>query len=179
MERQRLRERERPPEPVSFYEDFLNHWREVRLRNRTGTYVVKPQDRTWDETRQGEIMFYLHPGLLGDTALQDWQVFVHRIHRHSGKHRHQGGLLIFVLEGTGYTIVNGVRENWSAGDLLLLPITPGGVEHQHFNEDPLKPAKWLAFVYWPFHDQLSSTAEQLEEVLLQGIPKPPKSNEGR
>lgn len=164
LERERMRERERLPEPISYYEHFLQHWKEVRARNRTGKYVVKASERNWDRTRQGEIKYYLHPQLIDDTALQDWQVFVHNIYKHSGKHLHQGGLLIFVLEGSGYTVVNGQREEWKAGDLLLLPIKPGGVEHQHFNHDPMKPAKWLAFVYWPFHDQLASTAEQIEDA---------------
>ena len=40
-------------------------------------------------------------------------------------HRHQGGLALFVLDGRGHTIVNGVTHDWEAGDLILLPVAPG------------------------------------------------------
>ena len=75
---------------------------------------------------------------------------MHDIKTVSGKHRHQGGLLIYVLEGKGYSIVNGERKDWQKGDLVLLPMVPGGVEHQHFNVEPEKgAARWIAFINMP------------------------------
>ena len=32
---------------------------------------------------------------------------MHEIHTHTGKHNHQGAMGLFVLEGEGYTIVDG------------------------------------------------------------------------
>ena len=52
-------------------------------------------------------------------------MFIHTITTKSGEHRHQGGLLIFVLEGKGYSIVDGERWDWEKGDLVLLPMQPG------------------------------------------------------
>ena len=75
-----------------------------------------------------------------DTPLQHWRVFIHDIKTRSGKHRHQGGLVIYVLEGKGYSVVDGERKDWEKGDLVLLPMKPEGVEHQHFNLDPAEPA---------------------------------------
>ena len=79
---------------------------------------------------------------------------------HSHAHSEE---LIYVLEGKGYSVVDGERHDWEAGDLLLLPIKPGGVEHQHFNTDPDTPCRWLAFIHWPTLDHLASPAEQLED----------------
>ena len=95
--------------------------------------------------------------------MDDWNIFVQDIKVHSGKHRHQGGLVIYILEGEGWSEVDGERHDWEAGDLLLLPIKPGGVEHQHFNTDPDTPCRWLAFIHWPTLDHLASPAEQLED----------------
>jgi hypothetical protein len=135
----------------------------MRTQQNQGRVLCRSEDRDWDSTRQGLMKYYLHPQLIGDTAIQDWQCFVHKIIRHSGKHRHQGGLVIYVLEGRGYSVVDGERHDWEAGDLLLLPIKEGGVEHQHFNTNPDEPCRWLAFIHWPTLDALASPAEQLSE----------------
>ena len=67
-----------------------------------------------------------------------------------------------MIDGTGYSIVDGERVDWKAGDLLLLPIKPEGVEHQHFNLDPSKPCHWIAFVYMPIYDYLAGEISQVE-----------------
>ena len=73
---------------------------------------------------------FIYEGLFDDTALHDWWVFMQDIRVHSGAHTHPGGLIIYVLEGAVHTVVDGVRHEWKEGDLLLLPIKPGGVEHR-------------------------------------------------
>jgi gentisate 1,2-dioxygenase len=88
-----------------------------------------------------------------DTPLQNRSVFTHEVRKISGKYRHQGELVIYVIDGKGYSVVDGERVDWEKGDLVLLPILvllpmkPGGVEHQHFNLDPEKPALWMAFIH--------------------------------
>src|SRR5436305_1917508 len=114
-----------------------------------------------------------HPWKAGDVLnlplradgiiVQHWRVFIHDIKTRSGKHTHQGGLVIYVLEGKGYSIVDGERKDWEKGDLVLLPMKPQGVEHQHFNADPSKPALWAAFIHIPIQEYLASDLKQ-EEV---------------
>lgn len=129
-----------------------------------GRIVVKATDRLWDMHRQANSKRYLSPlePELSDTATHYWEVFLQIFPERSGKHRHQGGLVIFVLEGNGHSVYDGHRHDWEAGDLMLLPMTPGGIEHQHFNHDPDKPAKWIAFMYWPYFDYGGSEITQLE-----------------
>jgi gentisate 1,2-dioxygenase len=67
-----------------------------------------------------------------------------------------------VLEGKGYSVVDGERKDWEAGDLVLLPMKPEGVEHQHFNLDPGKPAVWAAFINIPIQEYLASDLQQAE-----------------
>ncbi len=64
--------------------------------------------------------------------------------------------------GEGYSVVDGERLDWEAGDLLLLPLQPGGVEHQHFNRSPDQPVKWIAFINLSLFDWGATEMVQLE-----------------
>ena len=144
-DRERSRVREQEPPPLSNYELALKRAKETAERNLLGRIVCRIEDCPQELTRQGRLRTYL--GLnVPDTPLQDWIVFTHEIRTASGKHKHQGGLVIYVIEGKGYSVVDGERVDWEAGDVVLLPLRPGGVEHQHFNLDPDKPAVWIAFI---------------------------------
>jgi len=160
---ERVRERERPPIKENPYERIIRQRRELAARNLTGPVVVRSEDREWFQTRQGKLKFYLDPVTFKDTPLQHWRVFIHDIKTRSGKHRHQGGLVIYVLEGKGYSIVDGERKDWEKGDLVLLPMKPEGVEHQHFNlNSPDQPAVWAAFINIPIQEFLASDLQQAE-----------------
>jgi quercetin dioxygenase-like cupin family protein len=161
-EGERVRERERPPISENPYERVMRQRKELAARNLTGPVVVRGEDREWFQARQGKLRFYLDPVTFKDTPLQQWRVFIHDIKTRSGKHRHQGGLVIYVLEGRGYSIVDGERKDWEKGDLILLPMKPGGVEHQHFNLNPGTPAIWAAFINIPIQEFLASDLQQAE-----------------
>jgi len=167
--RERERETEAETELTRLYEplDYQNSADDL-VRAATGRIVVKAKERPWDLHRQAKSKRYLSPfePELADTARLDWNVFLQTFAERSGKHRHQGGLVIFILEGKGHTIIDGQRHDWEAGDLMLLQMTPGGVEHQHFNDDPTHPARWMALIYWPFFDFGGSEITQLENSPL-------------
>src|SRR5215813_9996030 len=160
---ERTRTREREAIGLTAYEKLLRQRLEYDERQRTGPVVIKGSTRVPQMNRQGLISYYLDPIQFQDTPLQDWLVFINDIRTHSGKHRHQGGLVIYVLEGKGYSIVDGERKDWEKGDLVLLPMKPAGVEHQHFNADPAHPAIWAAFINIPIQEYLASDLKQ-EEV---------------
>ena len=119
MEREMVRERE--PEPSgNKYDESLREragWVDQAM---TGEVLLRSADRPVEINRQGHIKRYLQPRVYPNTALTDWVVLTHDVQRQSGKHRHQGGLVIFVLEGQGTTEVDGLRLDWQAGDILLL-----------------------------------------------------------
>lgn len=161
-DRTRLREREAEAIPETNYEKWMRHRADFRARQRSGQVVVRSTDREYENTRQGKVFYYLNPLVYKDAPLQDWLVFTQDIRKHSGKHRHQGGLVIYVIEGRGYSIVDGERIEWEEGDLLLLPIRPGGTEHQHFNHAEAQGCRWIAFCFIPFVDNLASELTQTE-----------------
>lgn len=161
-EGEKTRVRERPPLEENPYEINVRKRQERAERNRIGKVVIKPSDRPVFMARQGRLQYLLNPNVYPDTPLQDWHVFKHEIRTRSGKHRHQGGVIIYVLEGRGYSIVDGERHDWKEGDLVLLPLKPEEVVHQHFNEDPDKPSTWIAFRSAPITEHIAAETEQIE-----------------
>lgn len=161
------RNREQGPEQETIYDRNLKERNERIDRMRRGKIVLRNRDIPWDMSRQGLLKYFTDINSYGDDtdptnlpALTDFKVFVHEIRSESGRHRHQGGLVIYVIEGEGHTVVDGERVDWKTGDLLLLPVRPGGVEHQHFNTGD-KPARWVAFRFEPFHEALGDVVEQV------------------
>jgi mannose-6-phosphate isomerase-like protein (cupin superfamily) len=52
---------------------------------------------------------------------------------HSGSHKHtHTEAMLYVLEGRGYSIVDGERFDWEAGDAVHVP--PRMTAHEHFND---------------------------------------------
>jgi len=139
MERERIREREpEQHDPQETYEKTLNIYASERERAQTGKIVIRARDIPWRQNRQALVKI------------------------HSGKHRHQGGIQLFILEGEGSTTVDGDKFDWEKWDLVILPVKPRGCEHQHFNKTPGKTAMWMAFQYDPFNKPLGRMFEQVE-----------------
>lgn len=56
------------------------------------------------------------------------------------KHRHSYETIIYVLRGHGYSVVEGERIDWEAGDAVLVP---RWTWHQHFNTSETEYAEYL------------------------------------
>ncbi|MDP2660437.1 MAG: cupin domain-containing protein [Dehalococcoidia bacterium] len=160
-EKEAQRAREAEAQQAPFYEWVYSEWNQRKVIAETGTVVIRGKEIPWEQGRQARVKWYMHP-LKKDLSVQGWLLFHQDIRTHSGRHRHQGGLAIYVIEGKGWTTVDGVRYDWEEGDLILLPIKARGVEHQHFNAMPGSPCKWMALIYTPFIEAMSSELEQKE-----------------
>lgn len=141
-------------EEYGHMEDFVNRQHSAPLVRKS----LGPDD--FELCPQGRAGFYLHPQVFEDTCLNEWWVFIHDIRKVSGRHRHQGGIVLFVIDGVGYTTMNGVRYNWKAGDLVLMPLERERVDHQHFNTVPGEPCAWLAFIHIPTFKENGSEITQ-------------------
>jgi gentisate 1,2-dioxygenase len=142
MERERIKEPEAIPN--SDYDKTIRHYQEWIERQKSGQLLIRGEDCEFQQSRQGLIRYYLN-AVFEHTALSSWGVFEHIIKRQSGRHRHQGGIIIYVLEGEGMTETDGKILDWREGDLLLLPVQPDGSVHQHWNKDASKGCRWVAF----------------------------------
>jgi gentisate 1,2-dioxygenase len=69
---------------------------------------------------------------------------------HTETHKH-GEAIVYVLSGAGYTIVDGARVDWQAGDCIL--IQPGQW-HQHFNIDKERYSQHLTVNIFPLQNRL-------------------------
>jgi ethanolamine utilization protein EutQ (cupin superfamily) len=129
-----------------------NHWDELlalrdqqREERKDGIQVVKLSELPQENNAMGLMRWYLHPSIK-DTVLTTTVFFEQEIPPASrtGKLQFQGGQVMYILEGKGHTLLDGVRHSWKEGDVVNLPIKIKGVIVQHFNDDPDKPAKFIA-----------------------------------
>ncbi|MPZ92893.1 MAG: cupin domain-containing protein [Actinobacteria bacterium] len=161
VERVQTRPREAADEAGEKYTALMRDRSDFVERQRTAPLVVKaPKKDEYELCPQGLIGWYLHPQVFTDRCLDEWYVFIHDIRGVSGRHRHQGGLVLFIIEGQGYSTMNGVRYDWKEGDLVLMPLLPEQVEHQHFNLRPDRPSKWMAFIHLPTFNNVGSELTQ-------------------
>ena len=84
-------------------------------------------------------------------------MYVHQMppDSHTETHKH-GEAIVYVLSGHGYSIVEGERYDWQAGDCIF--VQPG-VWHQHFNSDPERVSQHLAMYVAPISDRVVTGAE--------------------
>ncbi len=68
--------------------------------------------------------------------------------------------MLFIIEGRGYSTMNGVRYDWEEGDMIIMPLLREGVEHQHFNLREDGSSKWLAFIHLPTWNEQGSELVQ-------------------
>lgn len=59
----------------------------------------------------------------------------------TNRHRHTYETVLYVLEGAGWTEIEGERIEWQAGDAVYIP---SWAWHRHQNTSSTEPAKYLA-----------------------------------
>jgi len=130
---------------VNFWDELLRMRDEQRAHRKNALMVIKGKDLPQEINRQGLMRWYMHPAIT-DTILMTHLFFEQEIPpgSRSGMLKFQGEQVIYILEGRGYTLIDGVKHHWEAGDVLNLPLRKQGIIVQHFNEDTDKPAKFVA-----------------------------------
>jgi len=66
-------------------------------------------------------------------------------------HRHNSFALYHIMKGKGYSVVEGERIDWEAGDILCIPVMAW---HSNCNLDPKEPALFLATINRPLMEAL-------------------------
>jgi len=129
-----------------------NYWDELlalrdkqREERASGLQMIRESELPLEVNRQGLMRWYMHPAIR-DTVLSTMLFFEQEIPpgSRSGRLKFQGGQVMMILEGAGYTLIDGVKHAWSAGDVVNLPILADGIVVQHFNPDPNVTAKFIA-----------------------------------
>ena len=125
-----------------------------RQRRLDAPRVVSPDQRRWrdekaigheDSSPQSRARWMTGPG---DDPFLTQTVQCHFVRIDpggaNGGHGHQNEAAFYIIEGRGYEIHDGVRHDWSAGDLVVVHADS---RHQHFNASVDEPA--LAIVVKP------------------------------
>jgi gentisate 1,2-dioxygenase len=130
---------------TNFYQktvEMRDEWRQKRGRS---VKIIKGKFLKWENNPQGLMRWYMHPAI-EDTVHHSYFFYMQEIPPggRSGKQHHPGGMIIFIKKGRGYSIIDGEKNTWKAGDLVMLPLRGKGVEFQHFNEDPEESVRLVA-----------------------------------
>jgi quercetin dioxygenase-like cupin family protein len=78
----------------------------------------------------------------------------------SQKHGHVNEAAFYILDGEGYEIHDGIRYDWSAGDIAIVH---NNCVHQHFNASSTKPARALVIKTKPMYMFMNMLFQQQVE----------------
>ena len=120
-----MTERTRRLAQTNFWDELLAMRDRQREQRRNGLQVIKGSELPQEVNRQGLMRWYMHPAIT-DTILNTHVFFEQEIPpgSRSGRYKFQGEQIIYILEGRGYTLLDGVKHSWKAGDVLNLPLRP-------------------------------------------------------
>jgi quercetin dioxygenase-like cupin family protein len=139
VERERVREREAAP-AGSLYDRIVARQQAAQAETQGWEHVARSRDRRWEPSPWGRIKWLTHPRL--HTAMRTMCHYLTELPPggRSAPVRHLWEAVGFVLQGRGYSVIDGVRYDWEAEDALCLA---PGVVYQHFNTDPAAPARFI------------------------------------
>jgi gentisate 1,2-dioxygenase len=118
------------PEPMGIYDRTRKQLVDDNRQRLTAPRFVRFDEAPWEYTRQGKVKYIVHP-YQENSCLKSLDVNVQEIPAggFGGKHRHVYEEVQYILEGSGYTIMNGKRYDWQKGRVVCVPVF---TEHQHF-----------------------------------------------
>jgi quercetin dioxygenase-like cupin family protein len=90
-------------------------------------------------------------------------IFEETPHSSSHKHAHTEAML-YVLEGRGYSLINGQRYDWEEGDAVHVP--PRMTVHEHFNDSDARTRTLrIEFGIRYFYESLWTGYEKVQDKL--------------
>lgn len=115
-----------------------------REHQRNGAWLIKGKDLPWELNRQGKMKWFLHPAL-DNTSIRSMFFFMQEIPpgSKSGVQKTPGGQVMYIIQGRGYTLLDGERHDWEAEDVVNIPIRANGVQVQHVNIDRREPVVFV------------------------------------
>ena len=119
---------------------------EQRAAQDKAVWLVKGSEIPWEYNAHGKMRWYLHPSLKS-RCLNSLNIYIQEIPpgSRSGRVKHPGNAVIRILQGEGYTVMDGQKYHWSKNDVLQVPLRARGTVFQHFNTSAEEPVQ-LTFV---------------------------------
>ncbi len=121
---------------LNLFDELLKMRDAQREMAKGAVWLVRGANLPWEINRLGKMQWYLHPSLT-DVVCRTVMFYRQEIPpgSKSGRLKCGGSVVYYVLKGKGYTIVDGIKHQWKAGDVINLPIKEEGIVFQHFNSD--------------------------------------------
>jgi len=128
----------------SLFERILARRDAGRARRAQALPIVKGAETIKELTPLGLLEWYLHPDIPGQ-LIRSILSYVLEIPpgSRSGRLQHQGGIVHMVLQGEGWTLLDGTRHDWRERSCIALPARPNGIIYQHFNASDTIAARLL------------------------------------
>jgi gentisate 1,2-dioxygenase len=135
--------------------------REMEHNRVNAKHVIRNEDLVWEDD------YFVRSALvvssLAGRGLNSLHSFVGEIlpGQKTGKHRHTSEAIMLGMVGKGYSVIEGKRYDWNAGDFLVLPPM---VWHQHFNASETDTFRYYATSNYPLTEQLGIAYIEVEEA---------------
>ena len=140
-------------ELIKLAQGVKERWNDSRL-------VTKSEDLEFTTSPRGTMAQVIHPSL--GHRNQQLGSFIRELPsgKKSGEHRHNFEAILHIIQGVGYTVIDGTRYDWTVGDTITVPPMSA---HQHFNLYPNNPARIFAVTSLPLMRNIGSFEyEQLQ-----------------
>lgn len=113
----------------NFYDHWLRYWDEEQEERKKARTLINEEDLQWIRTKQDWRVALLSAPETG--FVTTGVTMIAEIPRgwHTGEHSH-GEEAMFIVQGQGFSVVDGLRYDWDTGSCLFMPY---GSVHQHFN----------------------------------------------
>lgn len=115
---------------TNFYDKWLGMWDEAEQERKASRRNIHEEDLEWVETAQDHRAALM---VSPETGFRTWGTTTMTAEippgGHTGAHKH-GEEAIFIVEGSGYSVVDNVRYSWHKHSCMAIPF---GSVHQHFN----------------------------------------------
>lgn len=163
-------------EMANFYDDWLDKWDQAEAERAVARRNMHEEDLDWVETRQDHrAALVISPETGFRTYGTTTMVAEIPPGSHTGAHKH-GEEAIFIVEGEGFSVIDGVRYDWRRHSCLLVPF---GSVHQHFNtgQSPARYVSALA-VHLEHLCGMHRTIQVEDKGITMNIPEVPISLDG-
>jgi len=125
---------------MTFYDEWLAAWEETEAAKRASRKVIHAEELDWVETPQDHLAALLIAPETGFRTMGSLTMIAEiPVGWHTGEHKH-GEETIYIIAGSGSSVVDGTRYDWGRGSVLAIPF---GARHQHFNTGP-EPVRYFS-----------------------------------
>lgn len=127
---------------TTFYDKWLGLWDEAEAERKSSRLGIHEEELEWVETVQDHRAALL---IAPETNFRTWgsETMLAEIppQGRTGSHK-RGEESIFIVNGTGFSVIDGRRYDWKKDSALVIPF---GSVRQHFNTGP-DNVRYLAFL---------------------------------